>query len=44
MIDTRVVLIDGEELARLMIEHNLGTSMTNEYQIKRLDSDYFVEE
>ena len=44
MIDTRVVLIDGEELARLMIEHNLGTTTMTEYQIKRLDSDYFVEE
>ena len=43
MIDNRVVLIDGEELARLMIEHNLGTSTVSEYRVKRIDTDYFIE-
>jgi restriction system protein len=42
-IDTRVVLIDGTMLARLMIEHNVGVTATATYQIKRVDSDYFAE-
>ena len=41
---TRVILIDGTLLAQLMIEHNIGVSVVNEYQIKRIDSDYFSED
>jgi restriction system protein len=37
-------LIDGQELATLMIEHNVGVSVVSTYQIKRIDSDYFAEE
>jgi restriction system protein len=44
MIENRVVLIDGDELARLMIEHNVGTTSIREYRVKRIDSDYFLEE
>ena len=36
-----IILIDGEELANLMIEYELGTSTVNTYKIKRIDSDYF---
>ena len=43
-IENRVVLIDGEELARLMIEHQVGTSNVNVYPVRRIDSDYFTEE
>jgi restriction system protein len=42
-IDTRVVLIDGTMLARLMIEHNVGVTAAETYHIKRIDSDYFAE-
>ncbi len=41
---TKVVLVDGPLLAKLMIEYNLGVSTEATYQIKRLDSDYFNED
>lgn len=43
-LDIKVVLIDGIELARLMVEHNLGVSVKQVYEVKQLDSDYFAEE
>lgn len=36
-----IKLIDGEELANLMIEYDLGVSTTKTYNIKKIDSDYF---
>lgn len=42
--ETKIVLIDGEKLAQYMIDHNLGVSVQNTYEIKRIDSDYFGEE
>jgi len=43
-IDSRVILIDGNELANLMIDHNVGVAITDAYELKRIDSDYFIEE
>ena len=40
----KVVLMDGERLADLMIEHDLGVSVAATYQLKRIDSDFFSEE
>ena len=40
----RVVLIDGERLAQLMIEYNLGVSVTVTYEVKRIDNDFFVDD
>lgn len=40
----KVVLIDGERLADLMIEHDLGVSVAATYRLKRIDSDFFAEE
>jgi restriction system protein len=37
------VLIDGTRLATLMIEHGVGVTIADTYQIKRIDSDYFAE-
>ena len=37
----KVVLIDGRELAKLMIEYNIGVSVESTYEIKRIDSDFF---
>lgn len=37
----KIVLIDGEELARYMIEYNIGVSTKRTYTVKRIDSDYF---
>jgi restriction system protein len=44
MIDTRIVLIDGAELTKLMFNHGVGVSSIGSYDIKRIDSDYFSEE
>jgi restriction system protein len=42
-VEYKIVLIDGERLANLMIEHNVGLSTINEYLVKKIDSDYFEE-
>ena len=39
----KIVLIDGQELARYMIEYNVGVSTRHIYEVKRIDSDYFEE-
>lgn len=36
-------MIDGETLAGLMIDCNVGTTVESSYEIKRVDSDYFDE-
>lgn len=43
-IDNKVVLINGSFLANLMIDHNVGVSLAATYEIKKIDSDYFLEE
>ena len=43
-IDSKIILIDGQQLAQFMIEHDVGVSPAKTYEIKRVDSDYFVEE
>lgn len=42
--DTKIILIDGHQLAQFMIQHNVGVSVVKSYEIKRVDSDYFAEE
>lgn len=42
--DARIVLIDGERLAMLMIDYGLGVTLEATYEVKRIDSDYFAEE
>lgn len=37
----KVILIDGDELANLMIEHNVGVSVQKTYVIKQVDENYF---
>jgi len=41
LIDSKIVLIDGEQLAQFMMDHNLGVSTVASYEVKRVDSDYF---
>lgn len=43
-ISAKVVLIDGNQLAQLMIEHDIGVSSVETYEVKKIDSDYFFEE
>ena len=40
-IEKRIVLIDGKQLADLMIDYDIGVNAVQTYKIKRLDSDYF---
>ncbi len=42
-IDSKIVLIDGETLANLLIDFDLGVSPVANYSLKRVDLDYFAE-
>jgi len=43
-IDSKIILIDGQRLAQLMSDFNVGVSTEAIYELKRVDSDYFTEE
>ena len=43
LIDSKIILIDGERLAELMIDHNVGVATVAAYEVKRVDTDYFEE-
>lgn len=43
LIGSKLVLIDGAQLAELMIEHDVGVSTVSLYPVKKIDSDYFNE-
>ena len=43
-IEKRIVLIDGEQLAQLMVDHGVGVTEVANYTVKRIDLDYFGEE
>ena len=43
-IESKIVLIDGEQLAQMLIDHNIGVTPVANYEIKRVDSDYFTEQ
>lgn len=42
--ETKIVLIDGEQLAQLMVDYNLGGTTQQIYELKKIDHDYFGEE
>ena len=42
LIENKIVLIDGNELAQLMIDYNVGVAPINTFEVKRIDSDYFT--
>lgn len=42
-IDPKVALIDGAQLAEFMIDFNVGVSMDRQYEVKKIDSDFFEE-
>lgn len=42
-IDTKIILIDGTRLTKLMFDHGVGVTTATNYEVKRIDSDYFVE-
>lgn len=41
VINSKIILIDGERLARLMVDHNVGVAPVGVYELKKVDSDYF---
>jgi len=43
-INNKVVLVNGFSLAKLMIENDVGVSTVSTYKVKKIDSDYFVDE
>lgn len=43
-IESKIILIDGDRLGKLMVEHNVGVSSVGIYEVKKLDSDFFDEE
>lgn len=43
-IEKKIVLIDGRQLAELMIDHDIGVTTVQTYRLKRVDSDYFESE
>ena len=43
-IETRIILINGERLAKLMIDFNVGVERKSLYEIKKIDNDYFESE
>jgi restriction system protein len=42
-IPQKVILIDGQKLARLMISHNIGVSIASTFHNKKIDNDFFDE-
>ena len=43
-IPKRIILIDGPELARLMVAHGVGVRTRILHEVKRIDEDYFDQE
>lgn len=44
LLELKIVLIDGDHLAQLMIDHGVGVNILASYEISKIDSDYFVED
>lgn len=43
-LQTTIVLINGKQLAQLMIDHDVGVNEAGTFKILKLDEDYFLEE
>lgn len=43
-LEVTCILIDGNKLTNLMIENEIGVAVKNTYKIKKIDTDYFIEE
>ncbi|MGF6996338.1 restriction endonuclease [Paraburkholderia sp. GAS32] len=41
VIASKIILVDGEQLVKLMVDHNVGVSTVSTFDIKKIDSDYF---
>ena len=43
-VDNKIILIDGDTLVQYMIDHNIGVTPFVNYEVKKIDLDYFTEE
>ena len=43
-IDSKIVLIDGQQLAQFMFDHNVGVTPVSHYEVKQIDTDFFESE
>ncbi|MBQ7719110.1 MAG: restriction endonuclease [Clostridia bacterium] len=43
MLNTKIVLVDGDNLTRLMIEYDVGVTTTEIYNVKKIDTDFFTD-
>ena len=43
-IDSKIIIIEVQKLAELMIEHNVDVNPIAFYEIKEIDSSYFIED
>ena len=43
-LHSKIVLVDGKQLTKLMIDYDLGVSTVATYKVKRIDSDFFNED
>ncbi len=43
-VGTNVILIDDSQLAKLMMDHDVGVSEVSSYTIKKIGTDYFIDE
>ncbi|MHA1137786.1 MAG: restriction endonuclease [Candidatus Thorarchaeota archaeon] len=41
--EKKIALIDGKELTRLMVKHNVGVIETSSFAIKKVDQEFFDE-
>lgn len=41
LIDSKIILVDGVQLAALMVDHGVGVITESVFEVKRVDSDYF---
>ena len=42
-IESKIILIDGDQLSDYMIDFNVGVTTTSKYELKKVDSDYFID-
>src|SRR6516225_9818514 len=40
-VNLKIILVDGERLTGLMVDHNVGVTSAGVYELKKIDSDYF---
>jgi restriction system protein len=40
----KMILIDGDQLTKLMIRHNVGVRSDEAFHLKKIDEDFFTDE